>query len=211
MNAAKKLFIISGVIISLFIAGLLLPETNLIFGILLLPTIWMIHYRNIRKGWFWILFFITGILLSLKIENSFISVFVSSINFPSLIFAIRRTFFVRGKITNTKEQKSGNFNNEILTHEEKLISGGRLAKPGMKLILAVAGILFVFLAFYWFQLRPNDIRKACAEEALAKQGGKRGKVTSLFGKDTNYDEMINNDYRLCLNGKGLKPESLFVK
>lgn len=122
----KKLLIISGVIISLFIAGLLFPNSDLMFGILLLPTVWMIHYRNIRKGWFWILFFITGILLSLKIENSFISGFVSSISFPSLIFAIRRTFFARRKnveiAKKETEHELGTITNNLATMKNKTIA-----------------------------------------------------------------------------------------
>lgn len=156
MRADKKLFIISGVIISLFIAGLLFPSSNLIFGILLLPTVWMFHYRNIRAGWFWLLFLGTGTLIGLKaefiilgilLENAFISFMVTSINFLALIFAIRRTFFVKGKNVKTVKQELehelGTFTNNPATIKNK-----RKLLSKKIIVLTTLGFLFFVLAYF---------------------------------------------------------------
>lgn len=171
MRTNKKLFIISGIIISLFVVGLLLPDTDLIFGILLLPIIWMIHFRNIRKGWFWILFFITGLLLNLKIENSFISIFVVSISFPSLIFAIRRTFFIRGKNVKTVKQEPEHeldtITNNPATIKNKQLLKGLINRMARRTILISIVITFLLLTlggsmFYWYEWRPTQIKHDCS-------------------------------------------------
>lgn len=65
-----------------------------------------------------------------------------------------------------------------------------------KKILLVIFIAGIALLFYWFQWRPNEIRKSCANEATNKYKG--------------YGNIVNNYYRLCLVKHGMKPESLFV-
>lgn len=59
-------------------------------------------------------------------------------------------------------------------------------------------VLFIGLGFYWFQLRPSEIRKDCGGKSL-----EYGKGNSDFGD-------INNFYRTCLIKNGMKPESMFV-
>lgn len=158
----RKVFIISGVIISLFVAGLLLPDSDLIFGILLLPTIWMIHYRNIRKGWFWIIFLLFGALGTFPIENPFVSVFVSSISFPSLIFAIRRTFFVRGKNIKTARQETehelGTFTNNPATIKKGQLFKGLIKKMTARWILIASIVAFLLLTLGGGMLYANYIQ-----------------------------------------------------
>src|SRR3989338_2582655 len=93
----KKLSIISTVIVSLFVYGLVSNNSDLVIVIFFLPAIWMFHYRNIRAGLFWLIFIGVGSLAGLNIENAFLQTIVTSIYAPALIFALRRTFFVRGK------------------------------------------------------------------------------------------------------------------
>lgn len=56
------------------------------------------------------------------------------------------------------------------------------------------GLLIASGWFYWFQLRPINIRKSCVNEARKKYGA----------------ISTNNTYRICLVKKGFKPESLLV-
>lgn len=71
----------------------------------------------------------------------------------------------------------------------------------MKRAIAII-IIFVILAFifYWFQIRPENIRKEC--EAYV------GSKYDL--KNSFYLKRANNAYRDCLVQRGLKPESLLV-
>lgn len=56
--------------------------------------------------------------------------------------------------------------------------------------------------FYWFQIRPADIRKACNGETKNKvlAAQKEGKTFS--------STLANGWYRLCLVNQGMKPEDL---
>lgn len=71
-----------------------------------------------------------------------------------------------------------------------------LKKVNTKFLLIVVGLVSVILFFYWYQWRPSEIRKSCAEEAT-----KGGRIKTIE----------DNLYRECLAKRGLKPESLFVK
>lgn len=68
----------------------------------------------------------------------------------------------------------------------------------IKSLPIIAGIFLVLVLFYWFQYRPSEIRRSCAEEAI---------------KDINTATKVreNNRYRECLVKHGLRPESLFVE
>lgn len=62
------------------------------------------------------------------------------------------------------------------------------------------GIIFVVFLFYWFQIRPGEIRKNCEAYAGSKE-------------DTNYDSgkrRANNLYRQCLIKNGMQAESIYV-
>lgn len=48
-------------------------------------------------GWFWILFLITGVLLGLNIQNSFIQLVVVILNITFLVIAVKKTFFKKKK------------------------------------------------------------------------------------------------------------------
>lgn len=111
----KKLLILSGITITLIVTAVLSANLGFIFITLSLPAIWMYSYRNIRAGWFWLIFLGTGTLIGLKAEliileillgNAFISLMVTSINFSALIFAIRRSFFVKRKDVEIAKQET---------------------------------------------------------------------------------------------------------
>lgn len=63
------------------------------------------------------------------------------------------------------------------------------------LLLILLFILVSIILFYWFQIRPAEIRKSCVEKALAKDV---------------FDDEQNNYYRVCLVKNGLAPDSIFV-
>jgi len=74
----------------------------------------------------------------------------------------------------------------------KIISNTKIIK---KYFLILFSCLCIIFLFYWFELRPNIVRKSCAEESTSKY---------------RYGSMANNLYRLCLVKHLMKPESLFV-
>lgn len=68
----------------------------------------------------------------------------------------------------------------------------------MLLILFVTFVLLVIVggAFYWYEIRPSEIRRNC--EAYANS------------QDAWDTEESNNFYRMCLLRNGMAPESMFV-
>lgn len=78
----------------------------------------------------------------------------------------------------------------------------RILSLNWKLYFLIAVVVFIGLGFYWFQIRPSEIRKICANEAATRYNDVRPVAYA-----NNYR---NNFYRLCLTKQGLKPESLFV-
>ena|SRR6266516_4374679 len=77
----------------------------------------------------------------------------------------------------------------------KKIKKMSLFKIGACIILALVVIFALGGSLYWVEIRPGNIRTACANSI-------RGKGYSFY--------IANNYYRLCLTVHGLKPESLFV-
>ncbi len=70
-----------------------------------------------------------------------------------------------------------------------------------KLLITLLIVLLSLFSFYWFELRPNWIRKKCEWLIFSEEKASyRGTVAVRQ----------NNKYRLCLISNGLKPESLFV-
>lgn len=69
------------------------------------------------------------------------------------------------------------------------------------LVVAAMGlIILVAFGFYWFQIRPSQIRKDCYQMVVkANYAGEE-----LYTKG-------NGLYRLCLADHGLRPEDLIVK
>lgn len=62
-------------------------------------------------------------------------------------------------------------------------------------------LIVLFFGFYWFQWRPNEIRRNCEFEIFSKEGVRyKGSVSTRQ----------NNKYRQCMVKNGLAPESLFV-
>lgn len=64
------------------------------------------------------------------------------------------------------------------------------------IVLLMAGGMF-----YWFQIRPSNIRATCQEEVKNK--------AQATEEEKSYDtSLANNWYRICLASKGMKPEDL---
>lgn len=66
-----------------------------------------------------------------------------------------------------------------------------------KNLLIVLGFILLLLGFWWFQIRPANIRKACNQELEDR----------YKGQEVDVDE-ANNRYRICLTENGLKPKDL---
>lgn len=66
----------------------------------------------------------------------------------------------------------------------------------------IAALFVAVMLFYWFQIRPANIRKACNEETKSKllAAQKEGKIFNSV--------LVNGWYRLCLVNQGMKPEDL---
>lgn len=65
----------------------------------------------------------------------------------------------------------------------------------------VIGLLVLAFLFYWYELRPNTIRRNCEWSVFSKE------TAEYVGEDS---VIQNNKYRQCLIKNGLKPESIFV-
>lgn len=68
-------------------------------------------------------------------------------------------------------------------------------------VLFSLAVILVSFVFYWYQIRPENIRKNCQIYAVKK--------TPANGMNVNLKRR-NNFYRECLVKNGRKPESLYV-
>lgn len=67
--------------------------------------------------------------------------------------------------------------------------------------LAIGGLLVLAFLFYWFQVRPSNIRSDCHEQATKAAIQKNNKDYNKTG--TTYDiDVYNNYFKLCLNKYG---------
>lgn len=72
----------------------------------------------------------------------------------------------------------------------------------MKKVLIVLIVILLFGGlFYWFQWRPNEIRKNCEWAVFSKESAEYEGENAVIQ---------NNQYRQCLVKNGLNPESIFV-
>ena len=63
------------------------------------------------------------------------------------------------------------------------------------IILAIVSVGFLF---WWFQVRPSNIRRLCANVAITKAMENNGNIGRYNPAD------YENYFRRCLNEKGLK-------
>lgn len=67
--------------------------------------------------------------------------------------------------------------------------------------LVAIGIVLLSSLFYWFELRPQQIRKDCEFMIFSKERAYYTGSTAI---------RQNNEFRQCLVRNGLAPESLYV-
>jgi len=72
-----------------------------------------------------------------------------------------------------------------------------------KIWIAVLAILILISSFYWFQLRPIQIRKECNKYASSGQIEDKSKSLSL-DQYQSIQIIYNNFYAKCLREKGLE-------
>ena len=81
----------------------------------------------------------------------------------------------------------------------------------LKITLAILGVLLLAsisgVWFYWFEWRPNEIRKVCSEEAANKADSEFNKYIKALapteaGKEIS--ERTDSLYRECLTKHGLE-------
>jgi len=68
-----------------------------------------------------------------------------------------------------------------------------------EIIILIVVILVLFGLFYWFSLRPTNIRKDCADESSIE-----AIVGMLDDKESEYEKQYNFNYKQCLQRNGLK-------
>jgi len=72
----------------------------------------------------------------------------------------------------------------------------KIKKPSRKTWLVFGVILVVFFVFYWWQVRPAQIRSKCAKWAV--------EVNAIPGDPSSYDTAgFKNSYPYCLHKNGL--------
>jgi hypothetical protein len=69
-------------------------------------------------------------------------------------------------------------------------------------VIVIALLLIIIGLFYWYEWRPNQIRKSCFSQAKEYAQKRRAE-----GKDLS-NALGNSLYRLCLVEQGMKPEQL---
>ncbi len=125
---------------------------------------------------------------------------VSNIILILLVIGLIRIW--RKKDSEIIKQASEIFNNKDTLKTKQSFVEGFKKKINVKTFLMVSSLFLIGVFFYWYQLRPNSIRKSCAEEVMS--GKSKNALTA------NSRSRINNNFRLCLTEHGLKPESLFI-
>lgn len=90
---------------------------------------------------------------------------------------------------------------------KKLLLIGSIATLGILLLASISG-----LWFYWFQWKPNEIRKVCVEESVNKAESEASPLLESLIPDYEDEikEKASDYYRECLVKQGMKPESLFA-
>lgn len=63
-------------------------------------------------------------------------------------------------------------------------------------------ILLVIGGFYWFQIRPNQIKIKCEQKARILVGDIM-KENNSFITNSNFTQRVDEFYKLCLHGNGL--------
>ena len=86
----------------------------------------------------------------------------------------------------------------------------KLLKP--RVIGITIGVLVVVFVFYWFQLRPSQIRSQCVTESKTKSIDLKNKLEpNATFKDVFYTETYDNYFDRCLNEKGLSMGSTILR
>jgi len=66
--------------------------------------------------------------------------------------------------------------------------------------IILLALLILGFVFYWFQLRPTNIRKECYKDTYIDATDKISELDKKYGI---YDERNERDYEKCLKSKGL--------
>ncbi len=73
--------------------------------------------------------------------------------------------------------------------------------------IILIGIFILGLAFYWYEVRPSNIKKECynvaAEAAIKKYNSSGDSLNNTFGKRLFNPDDQSLYYKLCLEKKGL--------
>ena len=73
-----------------------------------------------------------------------------------------------------------------------------------RILFLFVSILLIASWFYWFQLRPSQIRSQCVTESKTKSIDLKNKLEpNATFKDVFYTKTYDNYFDRCLNEKGL--------
>lgn len=65
--------------------------------------------------------------------------------------------------------------------------------------------LILLVLFYWFQIRPANIRKVCNKESYRRAGIEwKRENPSNVNESLVYSKDVDKYYEVCLRSKGLK-------
>lgn len=67
-------------------------------------------------------------------------------------------------------------------------------------------LIILFLGFYWFQLRPSNIRQSCHDEAfiISFEYITQNKIPDVEQRRITQDKEYTRTYNLCLDAHGLQ-------
>jgi len=84
---------------------------------------------------------------------------------------------------------------------------GRMKKYNAKIAIILMIIFFLMLIFYWYEWRPNTIRKNCmakaSEDAVLDTNQPEYYIANIIDRQKLQSELINNNYLSCVRKSGL--------
>lgn len=98
--------------------------------------------------------------------------------------------------------KTNNFNSNTENRVLPILNSLKGYKIIPKFVLFLVTIVSLATLFYWFELRPSQIRQKCYAFTLEKRDEKINTNNRLS------NEEANNYYRRCFAENGLRPEDL---
>lgn len=128
------------------------------------------------------------------------------------------SYLILRKGNKPKDEPENDQKTEVDKVAKPVREGTTIKRTSLVIAAAILGVLLISaissVLFYWFQWRPNEVRKVCVEESVNRADKEVSgwfKALAPEEADKKIREKANNFYRECLVKQGMKPESLFTK